>query len=103
MKIMFKATEDSDGLLKFGKTSVIDTLRVVGFIMAIDSQDLCFTAQSQRNLAFEKEHLFNWAQGTSGCGSGLLTSGAAVLAAALSSGYQWYFSLLFNHKAVLST
>jgi len=60
--------------------------------MAIASQDLCFTAQPERNLAFEKGHLFIWAQRTSSCGSGVLTSGATVLAAALSySSYQWYF------------
>lgn len=100
---MFKAAEGSDRLFKFGKTSVTDTLRAVGFFTAVASQDLYFTAQSERNLAFEKGHIFGWAQGTSGCGSGLLTSGAAILAAALSSsGNQWYFSLLFNHKAVLS-
>lgn len=100
---MFKAAEGSDRLLKFDKTSVTDTLRAMGFFFtAVASQDLCFTAQSEKS-AFEKGHLFSWAQGASGCGSGLLTSGAAVLAAALSSsGYQWYFSLLFNHKAVLS-
>lgn len=97
---MFKAEGGSDRLFKFGKTSVTETLRAVGFFTAITSQDLCFTAQSERNLAFEKGRVFSW---RSGCGSGLLTSGAAMLPAALSSfGYQWYFSLLFNHKAVLS-
>lgn len=100
---MFKAAERSDRLFKFGKTSVTDTLRAVGFFTAVAGQDLYFTARSERNLAFEKGHIFSWAQGTSGRGSGLLTSGVAILAAALSSsGNQWYFSLLFNHKAVLS-
>lgn len=101
---MFKAAEGSDGLSKFSKTSdFADTWRAAGFFPAVATQDLCFTAQSERNLASEKGHLFSWGQGTSGCGSGLLTRGAAVLAAARSSsGYQWYFSLLFNHKAVLS-
>lgn len=98
---MFKAAEGSDRLFKFDKTSVTDTLRAIGFFMAIASQDLCFIAQSERNLAFEKGHPFSWAQGTSGCGSGLRISGTSVLPAApSSSGYQWYFSLLFNHKAV---
>lgn len=59
--------------------------------MAADSQDLCFTAQSERNPAFEKGYLFSRSQRTSGCGSGLLTTGAAVLATALSSGCQWCF------------
>lgn len=88
-------------LLNFFKTPVSDTLRVTGFFMVVDSQDLCFTAQSERNPGFEKGHLFSRTWWTSVCGSGLLRSGAAVLGAALSSGYQRCFSLLFNHKAVL--
>lgn len=86
---MFKAAEGSDRLFKFSKTSdFTDTWRAAGFFPAVAPQDLCFTVQSERNLAFEKGHLFRWGQGTSGCGSGLLTSGVAVPAAARSSGYQ---------------
>lgn len=78
-------------LFNFFKTPICDNLRVMGLFIALDSQDLCFTAQSERNPAFEKGHLFSRTWWTIGCGYGLLTSGTAVLAAALSSGYQWCF------------
>lgn len=93
---MFKAAEGSAGLSKIRKTLILQEL--CDFFHGHCQSGLLFHSPvKEKNLAFEKGHLFSWAQGTSGYGSDLLTSEVAHS----SYDYQWYISLLFNHGAAL--